>query len=207
MDFVCIDFETANSSRDSACSIGVATIEKGEITSTYYTLIKPPVLRFDSINVMIHGITKEDVKDAPTFDTVWETLHPLLKDKMVIAHNASFDFSVLRSTLDTYRITYPDLEYHCSVIIAKRTWPDLPNHKLNSVADHLGIRFHHHNAIEDAEVAAKLVIESCHVHGVKTVRELNDKIGAKIGRLHPSGYTPASINNASNYRNSARRAR
>ena len=200
MDFVSIDFETANSSRDSACSIGVVTIEKGEIASTYYTLIKPPVLRFDSINVMIHGITKEDVKDAPTFDRVWNSLHPLLKDKIVIAHNASFDFSVLRKTLDTYNIPYPELEYHCSVIIAKKTWPDLPNHKLDCIARHLGISFHHHNAIEDAEAAAKLVIEAGSIHGAKTLPELNDKIGAKMGRLFPGSYTAASINNWPSYK-------
>ena len=73
-DFIAIDFETANSSMGSACSMGLAFVLNNEIVDTKYYLIQPPLLEFDISNIEIHGITAEMVKDAPTFDEVWEEI-------------------------------------------------------------------------------------------------------------------------------------
>ena len=53
-----IDFETANASRSSACSIGYALIENGEIIKNEEVLINPEEY-FDPFNISIHGITEE----------------------------------------------------------------------------------------------------------------------------------------------------
>ena len=42
MNFAAIDFETATSARDSACSVAVVEVVEGKLYDSYYTLIQPP---------------------------------------------------------------------------------------------------------------------------------------------------------------------
>jgi hypothetical protein len=74
------DFETANHSAVSICAAGVAIIENGQLVGTRHWLVRPPQghgwFREDFIG--IHGITHEDVMDAPEFPTVAGELLPLL---------------------------------------------------------------------------------------------------------------------------------
>ncbi len=108
MDFVALDFETANSSRGSVCSIGLVEYENGKLKKEYYRLVKPKRNYFSSFNISIHGITKQDVEGAYEFDELWEKeIHGLLEGKLVVAHNAQFDMSVLRAVLDQYNLPYP----------------------------------------------------------------------------------------------------
>ena len=121
MDCIAIDFETANAARSSPCSVGVVVIKGGEVADTFYRLIKPEGNDFDYFNISIHGITPEDVENEPEFPGIWEELKPLLESGLVIAHNASFDMSVLRHTLELYGLPFPDINYTCSRIIAKKS--------------------------------------------------------------------------------------
>src|SRR5699024_11550134 len=68
--------------------------------------------------------------------------------------------SVLRNTLDHFDLTYPELDYLCTDNISKKEWPELRNHKLNTVADYHAITFDHHQALEDAREAAKMFIKA-----------------------------------------------
>ena len=65
MKTVAIDFETFNSSGDSACSVGVAVIDGYEITQTYYRLICPPTTYLNPRCFEKHGLCWDDVKDKP----------------------------------------------------------------------------------------------------------------------------------------------
>ena len=58
LDFVALDFETANKYKNSACSLAVITVENGQITKKAYSLIKPPFMSFDPECIEIHGIKK-----------------------------------------------------------------------------------------------------------------------------------------------------
>ncbi len=190
MNFAAIDFETANTERDSVCSMGIAVVEGGRIVKTAHWLIKPPKLYFSPYNVTIHGITEDDVRDKPEFNQLWNEIFPYLKGQVIVAHNASFDLSVLRYILDRYNITYPELDYCCSVSISKKTWTELPSYKLNAVAKHIGHEFRHHDALEDAVAAAKIVIEACQLNEIVELKELCEKCSVKIGRIFPGGYQP-----------------
>ena len=77
--FIAIDYETANSSYESVCAVGVTLVENGKIRSNFYTLIKPEedFSFFDSFNTSIHGITEKDVKNAPSFGDVWPDIEKL----------------------------------------------------------------------------------------------------------------------------------
>ena len=194
MKTICIDFETANAARASACSIGIAVISDDAVTFTAEQLIKPPpaCACFDPFNVAIHGIRETDVVDAPEFGELAPRLLPLLAGNLVVAHNAAFDLSVLRALCDAYALPYPECTYLCSCKTAARLWPQLENHKLNTLCDFIGHRFHHHNAAADAEAAALLLLAMQRECAAATPLELARRLEVRPGRLFPGGYTPCS---------------
>ena len=97
MRFVAIDFETANSSRSSVCALGIVVVDGGAVVEARSWLVRPEPLVFDGYNIMIHGITPDDVRDEPTFDQLWaDVFLPYFQMGPMLAHNASFDMSVLR---------------------------------------------------------------------------------------------------------------
>jgi DNA polymerase-3 subunit epsilon len=179
MDFVAIDFETANELRSSPCAIGLAIVRKGEFVQNISKLIRPPDLRFNAINISIHGIRPRDVAEQPEFPEVWESLRCHLEDAVLVAHNAAFDMSVLRYTLAHYGISHAPFRYHCTYQISKKLWPGLVNHKLDSVSRKLGITFQHHDACEDARACAEIAKQAC----IATESDSLEEVAAKIRLL------------------------
>lgn len=160
MKITALDFETANPSDASICAAGIAVFDLGELKETRHWLVRPPRghgwFREDFIDV--HGITHEDVADALEFSSVATELLPfLVETDVVVAHNAPFDLRKLRGTLAHFRMPCPEFVVLCSCQLSRRVWPNLPNHKLNTVVTHIGHTFNHHNAAADAEAAGRVV--------------------------------------------------
>jgi len=192
MRAVAIDFETANEQRASPCSIGLAWIDDGVIASVEHHYIRPPGMRFASFNVAFHGIGPDHVRDADEFPAVLAMLSPRLSGRTVLAHNASFDISVVRNTCDVYGLPYPEFDYLCTVKLARQSWPDLTSGRLNEVCDYLGIKFRHHDASEDAYACASLAIEAMRVTGATCFNSLSALTNVTLGRLNADSYWPCS---------------
>lgn len=190
---IAIDFETANEQRGSACSVGLAWIEHGRVVRVEERLIRPRDMRFSPFNIAVHGIRPEQVEDAGEFPEVMDEFIDDFAGATMIAHNAAFDFSVWRACLDLYRQAYPDLSYLCSVKIAKHVWPQLSSHKLNVLAAHLGLRFVHHNAAEDAAVCAQATLAMARAVGAEEPRDIPARIGMTVGRLYAGGYSACTL--------------
>lgn len=158
MNFAAIDFETANNKRNSACSVAVVEVRDGKICESYYALIRPPQMEFNYFNIQIHGIRPEDVRDKPDFAGIWPELRQRLENKIVVAHNAQFDMSVLKYSLNEYHLAPPKFHHCCTVSIARKVWPELANHKLDTVGRQLHIDFNHHNALDDAKTCAAIPV-------------------------------------------------
>ncbi|MCB7130303.1 MAG: 3'-5' exoribonuclease [Candidatus Brocadiales bacterium] len=193
MKCVAIDFETANSKRLSVCAMGVAVVEEQKIVERASWLIRPPELYFDPYNTYIHGITESDVADKPEFNELWGDIRQYFQGGLLIAHNASFDISVLRHVLDEYDIAYPSFRYLCTRAIAKRAWPRLLSYSLDTVSDHLGITFKHHDAEEDAVACAEVALRACSQLGVGAIEDAAEKIEVACGQLSPGAYKPSGV--------------
>ncbi len=194
---VAIDFETANSKRSSACAMGVAVIEGQEIVERRSWLIRPPDLYFNPYNTYIHGITESDVADKPDFRELWSDIRQYFEGGLLIAHFAAFDMSVLRHVLDQYDIAYPSFRYLCTWTIAKRVWPGLLGYGLDSVSEHLSIRFKHHDAEEDAVACAEVALRACSELHVGTVEDAARKMEVVTGQFFPGGYEPSGMRRSS----------
>ena len=192
MDFICIDFETANASRSSACSLGITVFKNNEVVEERYWLIKPTPCYFQPINISIHGIREADVINEKDFSELWPEIKPYLEGNLVIAHNASFDFSVLRNTLDQYGIEYPTLNYGCTMVASKIFYNYLPNFKLSTFNKHLGYKFKHHQASEDATAAGNILVNIAKELETDDIEELCDIVGFKLGKLTNNSYSPCS---------------
>lgn len=193
MDFIAIDFETATSDRNSPCEIGLTFVNNRKIVYTRSWFIKPRQFPyFNPFNISIHGITPDDVKDSPEFPELWNEIFPLVDGKTLIAHNASFDFSVLRNTLDAYKIKYPSLNYACSYTFSKNVWTGLPGYDLKTLCRTHNIKLHHHRAAADSLATAELSLLALDSAGITSFNEFPEKLKISLGSLYEGGYTPSS---------------
>lgn len=185
MNFVAIDFETATSKWTSVCSMGICVVENNKVKECKEILVKPYPNEFTDYNIKIHGITPSMVENRMNFDYYWEEIKPYVDNKIVIAHNAAFDVSVLRRTLDMFSLTYPAFEYMCTVKLSQKAYPEFESHKLNRLCDELGISFSHHHAAEDAYACAMVMINILNDYNINSLSELENKFDLKRGRLYP----------------------
>lgn len=157
-NYLAIDFETANDNRNSACAISLVKVDDNVITERHSYLIKPPSNYFKFS--YLHKITRNDVSYAPTFDQLWPKISYLFRNvDFVVAHNVSFDRSVLEACCETYNIVKPSVRYECTVKIARKKWNIRPT-KLNNVCDYFGIPLDHHEAGSDTLACAKIMLLS-----------------------------------------------
>jgi DNA polymerase-3 subunit epsilon len=180
MTFISLDFETANHSRVSICAAGLAVFEDGILTEAPYWLVRPPKGHgwFDEDFIEVHGLTHLDVLDAPEFPAIAnEMVCRLAGDVLVIAHYAAFDIEHLRATLEYFDLPRPVFDYVCTCQLARRVWPDLPDHKLGTLAAHIGHQFNHHHAQADAEAAGRVLLAMMKHANATTPRELLQKLG------------------------------
>ena len=166
MDYLAIDVETANADYSSICQIGIVEVHKGEFVDEWSTLVNPEAY-FDSFNVSIHGITESDVENAPTFDTVYSELKNRISGRIAV-HHMPFDKVAIRracteNNLDNFEVNWLD-----SAKIVRRSWDDFAHkgYGLANIAQYLDIEFKHHDALEDAKAAAKIVQIACEKTGI-----------------------------------------
>ena len=159
-DFAAIDFETANPYRSSVCSVGVVVVREGVVVERFYRLIRPEPNYYMSWNTRVHGITATDTDGAPRFPEVWQEVAPLVEGLPLVALNSPFDEGCLKAVFRRYELEYPDYRFYCTCRAARRTMPQLPNHRLETVAEACGfdLRQHHH-ALADAEACAEIALQ------------------------------------------------
>ncbi|MGE0488389.1 MAG: 3'-5' exonuclease [Vulcanimicrobiota bacterium] len=153
--FVAIDFETADYTRDSACSVALVRVEQGRVVDRVHTLLRPPGGRVR--NTHIHGITWAQVRNAPTFGQVWPHLaRRLVGAEYLAAHNAPFDRSVLAACCRRAGLSLPAQPFVCTLALARQQWGKPAS--LDAVSQRLGIPLQHHQALSDAEACARILI-------------------------------------------------
>ncbi len=154
-----LDFETANTHPGSICAAGFAIIENETLIESREWFVKPhhDCDYFYKKFVAIHGITYFDVRESPRFPEIWSQLSDLIDSvDIIVAHNAAFDIRMLKGVLDLYSLPEPEFDYLCTLKMSRREFPKLPRHNLAAVSDHLHISLNHHDALSDAEAAARI---------------------------------------------------
>lgn len=158
-DFVVIDFETACPSHDSPCSLGLVVVKQLEIVSAHHYFINPNIDKWSVINSRIHHICPDMVVNSPEFNSLWPDVRSFFDNSLIVAHNISFDCSVLHKTLDRYGLPRPFFRNACTLELSRILFPSLKNHCLDTVCKLMNINLdNHHEALSDATACARLKI-------------------------------------------------
>ena len=133
INFIAIDFETATGKRASVCEAGICVVRDGKIAETRSWLVRPQgnmysywnmqVHMYSYWNMQVHGIRPSDTANSPEFPEVWAEICEYLEDiPVLVAHNAAFDISCIRRSLELYGMEKPDIAYYCSLRAARRLY-------------------------------------------------------------------------------------
>lgn len=156
--FTAIDFETATAYHP--CSVGIVTVEDGVITDEFVTLIKPPNNTYSPFTIAVHGIRPHQTMYAKTFLEVFPEIEKRLRNRVVVAHNESFDRNVLSKSMALYGLSYESLNisdrWECTVKIYKAK--GIKPTKLSDCCRIMNIRLNHHEALSDARACAQLFL-------------------------------------------------
>ncbi|MFN7626033.1 MAG: exonuclease domain-containing protein, partial [Pirellula sp.] len=87
------------------------------------------------------------------------------------------------STCQIYDIAMQPVDLQCTRLISKRTFTSLRSHALANVAQHLGVQFRHHDALEDARTSATILMRAAEQLGVEDLDQLEDQLGLIRGRV------------------------
>ena len=178
LDYIAIDFETANYYRNSACSVGLVRFIDGQEVDSCYSLIHPAKMYFiPEWTETIHHISYNDVRNKPYFPEVWDSMVMPFIDKTpgvpLVSHNGNmFDMPVIKSCCEYFGMPLPQFEYFDSLIIARKTWPKMKSHHLTDLGAHFDIEYLAHDALEDSQTCGKLIKIAADKWGVNTVQEL-----------------------------------
>jgi DNA polymerase-3 subunit epsilon len=174
LEFVAIDFETANGSPASPCAVGLVRVRDGQIQESLSMLFRPPYPNnwFHEGNIQVHGIRPEDIIDSPDWEEVLPELLLFTEGLPLVAHNASFDMGVLRASAEAVSFDLPQMNYFCSLSIARRTYA-LESYRLNAVAYAIGHEeFRHHDALADSDACARIILHAANRHDAESVEDL-----------------------------------
>ena len=159
-DFAAIDFETANYERSSVCSVGIVIVRNGEIEDSFYSLIQPEPNYYSYWCTRVHGLCRQDTEEAPVFPKVWAQIEQKIEGLPLVAHNSMFDEGCLKAVFKVYRMDYPDYVFYDALYAARKCFPYLANHQLDTVAAECGYNLeNHHHALADAEACAWIARE------------------------------------------------
>ncbi|WP_324785395.1 DEDDh family exonuclease [Streptomyces sp. H51] len=190
--YAVVDVETTGLARDDRIiSAAVYRLDaRGEVEDHWYTLVNP---ERDPGPVWIHGLTSEVLEGAPLFREVAEEFAARLRGRVLVAHNAVFDWQMIAREYARAEREAPVRQRLCTIALSKQLDLPLPNHKLESLAAHFGVvqqRAHH--ALDDARVLAEAFRPSLRAAAAGSVRlplqecrpltEWTDRPAPRIGR-------------------------
>ena len=156
---IVLDFETSGLSPDMgdrAIEVGAVRVEAGKITDRFQSLMNPGI-RVNGFIEDYTGITNRMLRVAPPCKTVMAGLADFIEGHDLVAHNAAFDQRFLDAECRRIRRRYAGA-FACSMLAARRVYPDAPNHKLGTLVtlNQLPTSGAFHRALADAEMTAHL---------------------------------------------------
>ncbi|MGV1034649.1 MAG: 3'-5' exonuclease [Microbacteriaceae bacterium] len=187
LSFTAIDFETANGSPASACSVGLVKVADGKVVDERSWLLCPPAGHdeFWESNIRIHHIEPMQVRDAPTWADVLDEIVEFAADDWLVAHNIGFDSGVFTASCRAWSLEIPNFQTLCSLQVARRTY-HLDSYRLPVAAMAAGFEdFSHHDALDDSRASAAIMVHAAKRHEVDDLAAL-----ARVTRVQPGAIGP-----------------
>ncbi|MFF3487305.1 TerD family protein [Streptomyces sp. NPDC002701] len=157
-DWALVDVETSGlrPGRDRVLSLAILTLDaQGNQTGEFSTLLNPGC---DPGPVHVHGLTPDRLADAPTFEEIAPQTGALLSSRVLVAHNAQFDYDFLAHEFAHVRSWVPVSRRLCTLALNRLVGPATPDLKLGTLAEHYGVRQDKaHDAQDDVRVLSGIL--------------------------------------------------
>lgn len=159
--WVFVDVETTglNPSWDRVVSVSAVAFDGGgRLAGELHTLVDP---QRDPGPVHIHGLTKERLAGSPVFDAIAPEVVALTHGRVLVAHNAQFDYKFLHAEAERSSAALPTTHRLCTVALSRRLDLPVSNHKLATVAAYWGVpQVAAHDARDDVRVLREVFLRS-----------------------------------------------
>ncbi len=189
-EIVVFDIETTglSSARDTITEIGAVIMKEGREIARFQTFADPGCHIPANIS-QLTGISDSDVIGAPSQEEAVRAFLDFAGGRAIAAHNAAFDIGFIYEASCRYGIPF-EPGYIDTLAIARALLPELKSHRLNIVANHLGLpEFNHHRASDDAVTAALALSQffsKLEKRGLCDISQINDYISrTRSGKLKP----------------------
>ena len=185
-EYVVFDLETTGLSftEDAITEIGAAIYRDGKMEQTFQTFVDPE-RRLSRKITDLTGITDDMLRGAPKLSEAIPAFLAFCGDRPLAAHNADFDVSFVKEACRKLGISFQPT-YLDTLVMAQGLLPSLGKHKLNLVADALGLpAFNHHRAVDDAMTVGYMLerfFQMLEEKGVTRLSQINEALREK-----PSG--------------------
>lgn len=155
--------------------------EKGQVTATYQTLLKPRQPMSDFI-IGIHGITNDMVAAAPELKDKIREIREFMSGAVAIAHHAPFDLGFLAAEYERHGVVLPNDPTVCTSLLSRAVIPESPNHRLQTLIPFLGLKQGTaHRALSDTEACLELAFKCFdRMGGNPTLKEVMEKVGKPL---------------------------
>ena len=158
--FVAIDLETTGKYPLEAeiCEVAAVKWHAGQIVGEFQSLVKPTHMMGDEV-IAIHHITNQMVVEAPPIQQVLPAFMKFMEDAVPLAHHAPFDMGFLAWDLENLLMNLPSINSLCTAIISRKALPTSPNHRLQTLIQHLNLpQGQAHRALDDAHACLQVAL-------------------------------------------------
>ena len=140
VEFVGFDLETSGKYplESQICEIGAVKWKNGQIIGKFQTLIQPDHQIPDEI-IAIHGIKNEDLVNSPKISEKIGEFRDFAENCILVAHHAPFDMGFLAIEFENHHLKFLKLPVLCSSLLARKSMPEMENHRLQTLVKSLKI--------------------------------------------------------------------
>lgn len=190
--YIIFDLETTglSAATERIIEIGAVKVENGEILESFDLFVDPEKAITPEIT-RLTSITNEMVAGAPKEAEALEQFFRFCDGcDILVAHNADFDMGFLRAAIRRCGREEDPVQID-TLVMARAMYPELKKHKLDTIAERLGVtQKHHHRADDDARVLAeiflKMVQKLVEDAGITKVMDINHSMGQQnTAKTHP----------------------
>ena len=194
IDFCAVDLETTgvNPAFDKIVEIGAVRFRLDGGNICYQTLVNPGVHIPENV-IRIHGITDTMVSDSPALEVIRDEFFSFIEGTVLVIQNPRFDLSFIDRAFRMSNAAKPELHALDTVRMAKKYFTGLPNHKLSTLAAHLGLELVSHRALDDAIACMAVFCETLKGFGLTGESTFSDLVKIHGDLVRPGIVSESSI--------------
>ena len=147
--------------KDEVVQIAAIELRDGKQVQTFERFIKPKTSVGDS--ALVHGFSDEFLEQyGQSSDEVFKEFLQFIDGALLVGHNVQYDLKIVRSHMNRVGLVFDRTINYCDTLdIVRRLYPNLKNHKLDTVSEFIGaLHEPTHNAMDDILATKDVLLKS-----------------------------------------------